>query len=121
MNPLALAAGLEKRLEMGTLQGLTPSEKSLDPRTKQTIQGGKLQKAAHYFEALLLSSWLGEMKESFSGSFGGEGDPASSSLQGLSISAVSSALASSGGFGIGKMILNYLQSRTLQGIPSTGK
>ncbi len=69
----------------------------------------KLKKAAQDFEGLLLASLLDEMK-SFSDSLGSESDPGSSSVQGLGISALSSAISKAGGIGLGKMVLQQLES-----------
>jgi Rod binding domain-containing protein len=77
------------------------------------VSDAKVRKAAQDFEAILLSFWLGGMQKAFSGSLGTE-DPASSSLQGLGLSAVSSALAASGGVGIAQMILDGLQREPAQ-------
>lgn len=69
----------------------------------------KLEKAAQQFEAFLLSSVLDQMQKSFSGSLGDDTDPAAGTLTGLSISAVSSAMAAAGGIGLAKMALRHLQ------------
>jgi Rod binding domain-containing protein len=79
----------------------------------------KVRKAAQDFEAVLLSYWLDGMQKAFSGSFGSE-DSASASLQGLGVSAVSSALASSGGVGIAEMILEALRSERQHEIDGEG-
>ncbi|HWP83817.1 MAG TPA: hypothetical protein VNN17_01385 [Terriglobia bacterium] len=79
----------------------------------------KLRKAAQDFEALLLSSCLGEMRKAFSGSFGTE-DPARSSLEGLAISALANALAAAGGVGMARMIFEELRQNLPQPVSVQG-
>lgn len=101
-------------------QGLaTLSAQQTDPGvpfgTTQATQSkpgmAKLQKAAQDFEAIMLDSLWGSMKDGSLGSDDDLDDPASSSIQQLGMQLVSGALAKAGGLGIGKMIVRALQSK----------
>ena len=83
--------------------------------TAQTPQNkagmAKLQKAAQDFEAIMIDSLWGSMKDGSLGSEDDLDDPTSSSMQQLAMQMVSGALAKAGGLGIGKMIVRELQSK----------
>ncbi len=68
----------------------------------------KLAKAAQEFEAILLTSWLEKMNESFVGSQESQ-DPAHDTVSSLGTQAIASALAARGGIGIASMLLRQLQ------------
>jgi len=73
-------------------------------------QHQKIVKASQEFEGLLLSSLWKSMGDSLKSSLGGgEEDSAGSSFIDMGMQAVSSGMASSGGFGIGRMLLKSLE------------
>jgi Rod binding domain-containing protein len=69
---------------------------------------GKLAKAAQEFEAILLTSWLEKMNQSFVGSEESQ-DAAHDTVSSLGTQAIASALAARGGIGIARMLLRQLQ------------
>jgi Rod binding domain-containing protein len=71
----------------------------------------KLQKAAQDFEAIMIDSLWGSMKDGSLGSDDDLNDSSSRSLEQLGMQMVSGALAKAGGLGIGKMIVHSLQSK----------
>ncbi len=68
----------------------------------------KLTKAAQEFEAILLTSWLEKMNQSFVGSEESQ-DPAHDTVSSLGTQAIASALSARGGIGIAGMLLRQLQ------------
>jgi Rod binding domain-containing protein len=68
----------------------------------------KLTKAAQEFEAILLTSWLEKMNQSFVGSQESQ-DPAHDTVSSLGTQAIASALTARGGIGIADMLLRQLQ------------
>lgn len=70
----------------------------------------KLKKAAADFEAMLLANWWSSMKESGLGNSDEESDPGHETLDELGIQAMSGAVASGGGLGIGAMLVKVLLS-----------
>ena len=69
----------------------------------------KLVKAAQDFEAILLSTWLDKLEESYAGEDDAT-DPGHSTLAAMGTEAIASALAARGGIGIAKMLLQHLPS-----------
>jgi len=67
----------------------------------------KLVKAAQDFEAILLSTWLQKLQESYAGGDDAM-DPAHGTLTSMGTEAIASALAKRGGIGIAKMLLQHL-------------
>ncbi|MGB8771939.1 MAG: rod-binding protein [Candidatus Korobacteraceae bacterium] len=67
----------------------------------------KLAKAAQEFEAILLTSWLEKMNQSFVGSEESQ-DAAHDTVSSLGTQAIASALAARGGIGIARMLLRQL-------------
>ena len=74
-----------------------------DPLTR------KLRKAGQDFESQLISSWWGSMKDS--GLPGGEDelDPGQDTLNNMATQAMSSVVASQGGFGLSNFMVNSVQ------------
>lgn len=70
----------------------------------------KLKKAATDFEAMLLAKWWSSMKESGLGEEDDSTDPGHDTLDNMGIQAMSSAVASRGGLGIGAMLVHSLLS-----------
>lgn len=70
----------------------------------------KVKKAATQFEAMLLAKWWSAMKESGLGS-DDETDPGHDTLDEMGIQAISTAVASGGGLGIGAMLVRSLLSK----------
>ena len=68
----------------------------------------KLAKSAREFEAMLLTSWLEKMNQSFSGVEHSE-DAAHDTLSSLGTQAIAGAIAARGGVGIADLILRKLQ------------
>jgi Rod binding domain-containing protein len=104
-----MVAGLSQALAPTPVQqtdGVRPAAVQA-PQTKGGV--AKLQKAAEDFEAILINSLWGSMKN---GSLGSEDDLAPSSggsLEQLGMQMVSDALAKAGGLGISKTIVRALQ------------
>jgi Rod binding domain-containing protein len=74
-----------------------------------TPGGRKLQKAAAEFESMLLSNLWKSMKSSFASGDEESMDPAHDALADMGIQAMSSAVAKTGGLGIGRLILKHLE------------
>lgn len=70
----------------------------------------KVKKAATQFEAMLLAKWWSSMKESGLGG-NDETDPGHDTLDEMGIQAMSTAVASGGGLGIGAMLVRSLLSK----------
>ena len=79
-----------------------------------TPAGRKLQKAAAEFESILLSSLWKSMKSSFASEDDDSSDPAHDALADMGIQAMSSAVAKTGGLGLGKLILKHLEPMLVQ-------
>jgi Rod binding domain-containing protein len=88
VNPVAALSSAEK-----ATQGQSPSP--------------KLVKAAQEFEAILLSSWLEKLQESYAGPDDGS-DPAHGTLASMGTQTIAQALAARGGIGIAKLLLQHL-------------
>jgi Rod binding domain-containing protein len=71
----------------------------------------KIKKAASEFEAMLLAKWWSSMKESGLGD-ADNSDPGHDTLDEMGIQAMSTAVASAGGLGIGAMLVHSLLSNT---------
>lgn len=84
----------------------------------QGADHAKIEKAAHDFEAVLLSHWLEQAEQSFGsvpGADGGEnedGDPGKDQFQGMAMQALAGSLTKAGGIGIAKMIIRQLERRS---------
>ena len=68
-----------------------------------------LEKAAAEFESMLLTNLWKSMKSSFASSDDESSDPAHDVLADMGIQAMSSAVAKTGGLGLGKLILKHLE------------
>jgi len=99
-NPIAASALF--------LPGTSPHN-TVRPETNSPA-AQKLRKAASEFESLLLSNWWTTMKQG--GLSGGEDgtDPGKDTLDHLGIQAMTTAVANSGGLGIGAMLVRSLLS-----------
>jgi Rod binding domain-containing protein len=86
-----------------------PSSAAQAPANKAGM--AKLQKAAQDFEAIMINSLWGSMKDGSLGSDDDLDDPANGSLEQLGMQMVSGALAQAGGLGIGRMIVHALGSK----------
>ncbi len=76
----------------------------------ETAEVKKLRKAAAEFEASLISSWWSAMKDS--GLSGDEDtDPGKGTLDQLGMQAISAAISSGKGLGIGEMLVRSLVSK----------
>jgi Rod binding domain-containing protein len=70
----------------------------------------KLKKAAYQFEGMLLAKWWSSMKDSGLGEQDDSTDPGHDTLDDMGIQAMSGAVASRGGLGIGAMLVRSLLS-----------
>ncbi len=109
MEPLAALPILQVptatySLATGSAAPGTPAANS-----KETAQHMKLRHAAQEFEAILINSWWQSMKESFSSLADSEEEPAHGTLEDWSMQAMSSAIAASGGVGLGNMLVHQLE------------
>ena len=93
MNPIALGSATTQ-----TQQSFSPQEQ-------------KLHKAAAEFESQLLSSLWKSMKHSFASDDQDSSDPARQSLEDWGIDAMSNAVSSAGGMGIGNLIIKELEQK----------
>ena len=75
----------------------------------------KLAKAAHDFEAFLLTSLLGPLERSFSAVPGGQSEAEADTYQYLGVQAMATALASSGGIGIAELVVRNLKGTKVTG------
>jgi len=82
-------------------------------------QHQKIEKSAREFEGLLLSALWKSMGEDIKDS--SDSDSSSSSFIDMGLQAVGSAMASSGGIGIGRMLLKALEKRSSEDVnPASG-
>ena len=81
----------------------------------------KLRKAAQDFEAILISQLLGDFKTGFSSLTGDAPLAGSDTLNSLALQAMSSALASRGGLGIGQMLVRQLEPSLNRGNPNPAR
>jgi Rod binding domain-containing protein len=93
----------------GTSLSHSGSVRKNGPPTDTTPAERKLRKAAAEFESMLLSSLWKSMKSSFASSDDESSDPAHDVLADMGIQAMSSAVAKTGGLGLGKLILKHLE------------
>lgn len=75
----------------------------------------KLKRAATEFEAMLLAKWWSSMKESALGEQDDSTDAGHDTLDAMGVQAMSSAVASRGGLGIGAMLVRSLLSNAEEG------
>ena len=89
------------------------------PGASAAAQHQKIEKSSREFEGLLLSALWKSMGEDIKDS--SDGDSSSSSFIDMGLQAVGSAMASSGGIGIGRMLLKALEKKALEnGNPANG-
>jgi len=69
----------------------------------------KLAKAAQEFEGMLISQLLGDFNAGLSSLSGDSPLAGSDSLNALAVQTLSTAMASRGGFGIGRMLVHQLE------------
>jgi Rod binding domain-containing protein len=75
----------------------------------ETSAHKKLRKAAQEFEGMLISQLLGEFNMGFSSLTGDSPLAGSETFNSLAVQTLSGAMASRGGFGIGKMLVHQLE------------
>ena len=80
------------------------------PAQTDSPEVAKIKKAGTEFEAMLLAKWWSSMKESRLGG-NDESDPGHDTLDEMGIQAMSTAVASGGGLGIGAMLVHSLLSK----------
>ena len=89
----------------------TNADKLLHQVRSSATENAKIEKSAKDFESILLGSWLQQTEQSFGSLPGGDGDDDDSGkdqFQSIAMQSLGSALSSSGGIGIAKMIANSL-------------
>lgn len=86
------------------MTGKAASAQETDPAER------KLRKAASEFEALLLSKWWSAMKQSGIPETDDETDPGHDTLDELGMQAMSAAVTSGRGIGLGSMLVHYMLS-----------
>jgi Rod binding domain-containing protein len=96
-----------------------PRAASLPGNSQETHAHKKLRKAAQEFESILISQLWGEFKTGFSSLTGDAPLAGSDTLNSLAIQSLSSALAHSGGLGIGNMLLHELEPALHRSQPKT--
>lgn len=107
-----MVAGVTQALTPFLAQQTKPSPQASAAQTPANKAGmAKLQKAAQDFEAIMINSLWGSMKEGSLGSDDDLQDSTGGSLEQLGMQMVSGALAKAGGLGIAKMIVHALQSK----------
>jgi Rod binding domain-containing protein len=79
------------------------------PSAPETRAHKTLRKAAQDFESILISQLWGDFKSGFSSLTGDAPLAGSDTLNSLAVETLSSALASRGGLGIGRMLVHQLE------------
>ena len=77
----------------------------------ETSAHKRLRKAAQEFEGILISELLGKFDMGFSSLAGDSTMAGSETFNSLAVQALSGAMASRGGFGVGKMLVHQLEPR----------
>ncbi len=93
---------------------------------KKMTDDAKIDKGAQQFEAILVGTWLNEAQQSFASVPGGDTDrdAGGDQMMSLGVQSLSTALAASGGIGIGKMIAKAMHAaadREKAGIAASAK
>jgi Rod binding domain-containing protein len=95
--------------------------------SKSELDSAKIDKGAKEFEAVLVGSWLQQAEQSFATVPGADDDDnkdvGRDSMMSFGVQALSTSMAASGGFGIGKMIAKAMHAAAdkadAQGAPAT--
>ena len=87
----------------------------------ETSAHQKLRKAAQQFEGILISQLLGEFQMGFSSLTGDSPMAGSQTLNSLAVQTLSGAMASRGGFGIGRMLVHQLEPSLNRGQQDSGR
>jgi Rod binding domain-containing protein len=79
---------------------------------KKLTDDAKIDKSAQQFEAILVGTWLNEAQQSFGSVPGGDADrdAGGEQMMSLGVQSLSTAMAASGGLGIGKMIAKAMHA-----------
>ncbi len=93
---------------------------------KQMTDDAKIDKSAQQFEAILVGTWLNEAQQSFANVPGGDTDrdAGGDQMMSMGVQSLSTALAASGGLGIGKMIAKAMHAaadREKAGVSASAK
>jgi Rod binding domain-containing protein len=82
--------------------------------SKSELDSAKIDKGAKEFEAVLVGSWLQQAEQSFATVPGADDDDnkdvGRDSMMSFGVQALSTSMAASGGFGIGKMIAKAMHA-----------
>lgn len=111
-----------------TIRGMNPRSQMLMSRQEASSAGSasetpahkKLRKAAQEFEGILISQLWGDFQTSLSSLSGDAPLAGSDTLNSLAIQTLSTALASRGGLGIGKMLVHQLEPSLNRGQKNQG-
>jgi flagellar protein FlgJ len=95
------------------MNSISPEPVAHSPRTAETEQRARVYKAAQEFEALLLSSLLSPLEQSFS-SVPGQ-DSSSEDYSYMGIQGLAGALSKSGGIGIAELLARQLLRTEVSG------
>jgi Rod binding domain-containing protein len=102
IGSLSAQSGVQSSALQSSADRLIQQSRTGRPET----DGAKIDKSAKDFEAILVGSWLQQAEQSFAtvpGADEGQ-DVAKDSMMSLGVQTLSTAMASSGGFGIAKMV-----------------
>ena len=80
--------------------------------TKKPSDDARIDKSAQQFEAILVGTWLNEAQQSFASVPGGDTDrdAGGDQMMSLGVQSLSTAMAASGGLGIGTMIAKAMHA-----------
>jgi Rod binding domain-containing protein len=118
MASSGLTGSLTAQVQTGLLQ--SQQDRMVRQLQSQKAAGndGKIDKSAQEFESMLLNTWLQQAEESMATVPGAEDDEEAAGRQqmlSLGVQSLSTALAATGGIGIGKMIAQALHHEADKG------
>jgi Rod binding domain-containing protein len=86
-------------------------EISSESTAPDPAKSAKLQDAAGKFEALVIAQMLKSARQSDSGGWSGETDPATSSIMDMAEQSLAEMLGAQGGFGLAKMVVSKVGAK----------
>lgn len=116
MSSLPIGGSLAAQAQSSLLQSREDHMLSQLNAAKASNSDAKIDKSAQEFESMLLSTWLSQAEHSMASVPGSEdGDDEESGglkdqMMSLGVQSLSTAMAASGGIGIGKMIAHALHA-----------
>ena len=112
MSSSILGGSLAAQAQTSLLQ--TREASMLQQMKNSQTSDAKIDKSAQEFESMLLSTWLQQAEQSMGTAPGGDSDDedagARDQMMSLGVQSLSTAMAASGGIGIGKMIAKALHA-----------